>query len=1200
MEKKIWLRSLLLLTMLLTFLPLNSPGAVQAQPDQAPHASATELHPGAAPALPLLPPPIYLTVGTFVPTLGETLNVPPDLRAPFSAMQPETGYYLVQFKGPIEESWKAAVQDLGGILFDYIPDFTFITYLEAATVAKVKALPEVIWIGPYEPAYKLSPDLKNAVGMLALNVQTFPNQPRQILTHQFEQLGGHIQEVSEQSTGRLFRLNVEASQLAALAQVSAVRWIEPFYERVLFNDVARGDALMAAEPIWNTLGLYGAGQIIAIADTGLDTGNLDTLHQDFLGFPTGCSGTSRIIATYARGRTNDWSDSCNDPTYGPQGGHGTHVTGSVLGNGCRSGSSGSTNYSGSHAGLAPQAGLVFQSVMDSSCGLGGLPNDLNELYSQAYAAGARIHSNSWGAGVNGQYTVDSYNTDLYAWNHKDYTILFAASNDGVDKDSNGVIDLDSLGAPGTAKDCITVGATENARPYGGINPEHAGDPWDEVQCTGNGGGAAWGNCWPTDYPAAPILTDLISDHGEGMAAFSSRGPTDDGRTKPDIVAPGTNILSTKSQAQYVGSGWGAGENQYYQFMGGTSMATPLTAGAVALIRDFYTDVKGMAAPSSALLKATLVNGATEISPGQYAAPHTEQPTPRPNNVEGWGRVNLQQSLTPTSPRVLDYVDFTEGLQTNEYDSATFNLSALQPFRTTLAWTDYPGALSAAGGLVNDLDLDVTDAADTIHYPNNANQRGATQSLASDTDPWYIVDVSASNQYAVRFTPTPYPVAIEEALFYAYPSASVTYQVRIYDDDGSGGNPGTILYGPVSVSAASAGWISVKIPAASRPVINSGGFYVSVQGSSTSADLTDDEVDDTTNSLYYHKSGGNYVWSQWSGQDLNIRAIAVGNGYTTDYDRVNNLVGVDLNTPAQTGNTVVKVTAYNVPQGPQPYALVTSGPIMLKGAQSYRIFAGGDTAARLFGRTGVQMDFSSGPAGNVTVTMNKAAPTHPAPAGQMPLNVSWTITSNMSGFNTQIVFHYDEEDLPAGMDESTLNLYRWNGSTWELQAGTLQTDINTLTVNAITAFSDWGIFGNDPTAVDLAAFTAEPQGNAIRVTWETAQELDNLGFNLYRSTTPAGPWTQVNAEFIPAQNPGATFGAVYEVLDPDVEPGTTLYYRLENVDIYGVSTFHGPVSTAPVDPSAVALTAFGARGPAFGLPLVLAALGLWGLARKRRS
>ena len=103
-----------------------------------------------------------------------------------------------------------------------------------------------------------------------------------------------------------------------------------------------------------------------------------------------------------------------------------------------------------------------------------------------------------------------------------------------------------------------------------------------------------------------------------------------------------------------------------------------------------------------------------------------------------------------------------------------------------------------------------------------------------------------------------------------------------------------------------------------------------------------------------------------------------------------------------------------------------------------------------------------------------------------------------------------------------------------------------------------------------------QDNAVLLIWETAQELDNLGFNLYRSTTPAGPWTQVNAEFIPAQNPGATFGAVYEVLDPDVEPGTTLYYRLEDVDIHDASTFHGPISITPGQPSAATVTGFTAH------------------------
>jgi len=142
--------------------------------------------------------------------------------------------------------------------------------------------------------------------------------------------------------------------------------------------------------------------------------------------------------------------------------------------------------------------------------------------------------------------------------------------------------------------------------------------------------------------------------------------------------------------------------------------------------------------------------------------------------------------------------------------------------------------------------------------------------------------------------------------------------------------------------------------------------------------------------------------------------------------------------------------------------------------------------------------------------------------------------------------------------------------------------------------------NDPTAVDLVAFTAEPQGNAIRVSWETAQELDNLGFDLYRGESAAGPWTRLNAELIPAQNPGATFGATYEWLDVDVTPDVTYFYRLEDVDLNGVSTFHGPESTTATTPSAVRITGFSARGPAFGLPLVLAALGLGGLARKRRS
>ncbi len=109
----------------------------------------------------------------------------------------------------------------------------------------------------------------------------------------------------------------------------------------------------------------------------------------------------------------------------------------------------------------------------------------------------------------------------------------------------------------------------------------------------------------------------------------------------------------------------------------------------------------------------------------------------------------------------------------------------------------------------------------------------------------------------------------------------------------------------------------------------------------------------------------------------------------------------------------------------------------------------------------------------------------------------------------------------------------------------------------------------PTAVTLASFEATPRDGAVLVTWETAAELDNAGFNLYRSITLNGPYTQLNATLIPPQFPGEVIGGVYEWLDTDVQPGVIYYYKLEDVDVKGVSTFHGPVSTGTVAmPSAV--------------------------------
>ena len=100
----------------------------------------------------------------------------------------------------------------------------------------------------------------------------------------------------------------------------------------------------------------------------------------------------------------------------------------------------------------------------------------------------------------------------------------------------------------------------------------------------------------------------------------------------------------------------------------------------------------------------------------------------------------------------------------------------------------------------------------------------------------------------------------------------------------------------------------------------------------------------------------------------------------------------------------------------------------------------------------------------------------------------------------------------------------------------------------------------PTAVELVRFETQSDGEAIRVQWETAAEIDNLGFHLYRAEAPDGTWTRLNDRLIPSQvPPGSPVGASYELVDEDVELGITYYYRLEDVDLRGNTTSHGPVT-----------------------------------------
>ncbi len=99
----------------------------------------------------------------------------------------------------------------------------------------------------------------------------------------------------------------------------------------------------------------------------------------------------------------------------------------------------------------------------------------------------------------------------------------------------------------------------------------------------------------------------------------------------------------------------------------------------------------------------------------------------------------------------------------------------------------------------------------------------------------------------------------------------------------------------------------------------------------------------------------------------------------------------------------------------------------------------------------------------------------------------------------------------------------------------------------------------PTAVKLISFTAAPRGAGILVTWETATELDNLGFHLYRSTEVGVQGIRLNEFIIPSQAPGQGMGASYQFVDASARSGVTYYYTLEDIDVSGQRTAHGPVS-----------------------------------------
>lgn len=603
-----------------------------------------------------------------------------------------SNYILLQTREPPTKEQKKQLRQLDVEILEYVSNDSYIAYYPPTDLSPLRDMPFIRWAGVYPHKVKVEPALRpqpHGAPPPASDASDAPAPPPasydpsardrrtvEVVLHgnvrpeavrEKIALAAGLDADSVEAHGNKVRMTLSAEGLDRLAQVDEVRHIEEFSGYKLCNNVARG--LIGVDKVQDGGGsaaFAGAGEVIAVCDTGLDSGDPDNIHPAFLG---------RVARLYPLAR----------PTASDPDGHGTHVAGAALG-----------DYELPDGtpirGAAPQATLVLQSILDDNDDITP-PANLNDLFAPPYNDdGTRVHSNSWldKQFMNrGRYTQQSREVDTFIWEHRDLVVCFGVGNEGVDESQTGSITFGSVMPPSTAKNCIAVGASESRRPalqltYSAFKPER--------------------------FPAEPIASDRLSNNPEGIAAFSGRGPTRDCRFKPDIVAPGSVILSTRSRIAAPETLFGTSPDpDLYMFDAGTSVATPLVAGCAAVVRESFR-VRREINPSAALVRAMLINGATKLR-GQYNPPELG---PIPNESEGFGRVNLAASLAPeVGDELLVFRDEANALDVGDEESLTFTVAdGAAGLKVTLVWTDPPGEV-----LQNDLDLIVRDASGAERHGN---------------------------------------------------------------------------------------------------------------------------------------------------------------------------------------------------------------------------------------------------------------------------------------------------------------------------------------------------------------------------------------------------------------------------------------------------------------------------------------------------
>ena len=496
-------------------------------------------------------------------------------------------------------------------------------------------------------------------------------EPYDVRCHDARELSAVVQAIQRMeevvevkwSTDRIrFWVEAEGASgvVAKVAAMGGTREVEPYVAPEPLLEYATAST-WATEPInREAVGLTGAGQLVAVADTGFDV-----QHPDF-----DDRFELDLIAT---------PESARDPN-----GHGTHVASIIAGSGAAS--------DGKLVGMAPGARLYLQSLGGPEGPLEGIGIGIKDLLQKAYDRGARIHNLSWGSPVASNYVLNSLELDEFVKANPDHLVIVAAGNSGrQNPDDPQRMQLGSLYAPATAKNCLTVGACCSPRAdgpyagrkwgaYDGLNPP-ALDPYSSLPLTGD-----------------PNI----------LAALSSRGPkTTHPQIKPDLVAPGVGIAAARSADSGDAKHPYPDQPDLYAFRSGTSMAAPMVSGAAALLRE-YLAKQGVVRPSAALMRAALINGTIWMT----GVSGEDERIGSPNFHQGFGRLVLSRvfPMHETSPMKLRHVDIADGDPTalvvgnaadgrSKWTGRLLVQDATEPLSITMAWTD-----PASPGLSHELDL----------------------------------------------------------------------------------------------------------------------------------------------------------------------------------------------------------------------------------------------------------------------------------------------------------------------------------------------------------------------------------------------------------------------------------------------------------------------------------------------------------------